>query len=424
MMQPTSNPISATRHLAGFLSSLILLAACGHLVEPNIPEATWIDLFDGDSLNGWTQVNGKAPYEIVDGSIRGTNVLDTPNSFLATDTQYSDFVLEFESRSVGDANSGVQFRTELAPGTWSGLVGYQLDIDPTERRWTGGIYHEGVHVWRHAMARNAGCQAAYQHGAWNEYRIEAVGQVMATWVNGVPCAHMVSDHHAIGLLALQVHSIGQEASYLGSFTEWRRLRLLEDPGPQDVWLERRSGLVEGWLPNEISEIEAEKGWRSFDLADDAATINAPTGSFEAVIDVQVGEAAEGQLVYALADDVVPCLGAYKILDDSAFVETRPETDQMGSVAGKRAAKNLSEPGRPKRFYPDDGWNRVRLIATADRIEHWLNGVKVIEYIRCDPALTTRGDGAEPSHTRRTTIELVTESGRISTRSAKIRVLSD
>ena len=410
--------------IIGLLGLMTMLVGCNHMTKVEPSQDAWLELFDGESLTGWTQVNGSAPYEIVDGAIRGTNVLDTPNSFLATNEAYSDFVLEFESRSIGAANSGVQFRTELAPGTWSGLVGYQLDIDPTERRWTGGIYHEGVHVWRHSMARNADCQSAYHHGEWNRYRIEAVGTVLATWVNGIPCAHIVGDHHDRGLIALQVHSIGREATYLGSYTEWRGVRLLEDPTPRSLWLERRSDLVEGWLANEISDVETGKGGHAVDTSSETTEFELPDEAFEFVIDMQVGHAAEGHLAYTLSGINETCVGAYKILDDSSHEGSDSELDLMGSFPGKIAAKNLSEPGRPKRFYPDGKWNRVRLIATADKVEHWLNSVKVVEYARCALDLPTIGPLENEMRSGSNRLKLVTESGRITPRNAKVRAILD
>ena len=368
------------------LTSLLLLSACAvsDAVAPAAPE--WTDLFDGATLEGWEQVNGKAPYDVRDGVIRGTNVLDTPNSFLATTATYADFVLEFESRSEGDANSGVQFRTDLAPGTWSGVVGYQLDIDPSARRWTGGIYHEGVHVWRHTMARNKACQNAYKHGEWNRYRIEAVGNVMATWVNGVACAHMAGAHHSNGMIALQVHSIGQEESYLGSFTEWRNLRVLENPSSDALWSAQRSAQVEGWLVGALSSVEREAGWETMRVDAQSETIELPQGGFELVFDVQLSEAAEAQLGYDLSIGRTRCAAKYQIVDDAALAGSRAETESMGSLTGAMAAKNLSEPDRSKRFNSDGKWNRVRLRSDGARIEHWLNGVKVVDYAFCDPEL--------------------------------------
>ena len=56
----------------------------------------WINLFNGKDLSGWKQLNGKAKYEVVDGVIVGTTVAGTPNSFLCTEKNYTDFVFEVE----------------------------------------------------------------------------------------------------------------------------------------------------------------------------------------------------------------------------------------------------------------------------------------------------------------------------------------
>ena len=390
----------------------IILIGCKHQVEVGEVDTRWMDLIDSDTLDGWTQVNGDAPYEIADGIIRGTNVLESPNSFLASDKTFSDFILEFESRSMGDANSGVQFRTDLAPGTWSGVVGYQLDIDPSERRWTGGIYHEGVHVWRHAMARNPECQAAYQHEAWNTYRIEASGSVIATWVNGVPCAHMVGEHHADGFIALQVHAIGEEKS-LGSFTEWRDMRILNAPKETDFWTPKRADLIEGWLPDQVSALEMKNGWTSVDFSTGSAALEVGSAAFEVVLDVQMDDAANGHLDYAFGGPDSDCSGRYQIRNDVALGDEDIKSNLMGSLPDTIEATNLSEPGRPKRVYSDDRWNRIRLVVTEDRVEHWLNSVKVVDYAKCAQA-----DGG--SDAAKLELNMTTQAGQILSRNMKLK----
>lgn len=397
----------------GAMACTIVLTGCEHQMEAGEVDPRWMDLIDGDTLEGWTQVNGDAPYEIADGTIRGTNVLESPNSFLASDETFSDFILEFESRSIGDANSGVQFRTDLAPGTWSGVVGYQLDIDPSERRWTGGIYHEGVHVWRHAMARNPECQAAYQHEAWNTYRIEASGSVIATWVNGVPCAHMVGEHHTAGFIALQVHAIGQEEKYLGSFTEWRDMRILKAPNETDFWTSKRAGLIEGWLPEEVSALETKNGWTSVDFSTGAAALEIGSEAFEVVLDVQMDDAANGHLDYAFGGPDSDCSGRYQIRNDVALGDEDIKSNLMGSLPDTIEATNLSEPGRPKRVYSDDRWNRVRIVVTEDRIEHWLNSVKVVDYAKCAQA----NGGSDASKLE---LKMTTQAGQIISRNMKLK----
>ncbi len=397
----------------GVLACATLLAGCEHQVKAPQAESRWIDLIEGEALEGWTRVNGNAPYEIVDGTIRGTNVLESPNSFLASDETFSDFILEFESRSIGEANSGVQFRTELAPGTWSGVVGYQLDIDPSERQWTGGIYHEGVHVWRHAMARNPECQAAYEHEAWNTYRIEANGSVIATWVNGVPCAHMVGEHHTDGFIALQVHAIGQEEKYLGSFTEWRNMRILKTPTQSDFWTSKRADLIEGWLPEKVSALEMKNGWTSVDFSSGTAVLEINSGTFEVVLDVQMDDAANGHLDYAFGGPESECTGRYQIRNDVSLEDQDTKSNLMGSLPDAIEATNLSEPGRPKRIYSDNRWNRIRLVVTQGRVQHWLNSVKVVEYSNC-------GDAEAGFMANTLRLDLVTNDGNINTRNFKLK----
>ena len=106
--------------------------------------ATWKNLFNGKDLTGWKQLNGKARYTVRNGTIVGTTVFGEPNSFLATDLDYGDFILELEFRVDSTMNSGVQFRSESKPEYKNGRVhGYQYEIDPSKRGWTGGIYDEG-----------------------------------------------------------------------------------------------------------------------------------------------------------------------------------------------------------------------------------------------------------------------------------------
>src|SRR5690349_20715157 len=127
--------------VAWIVSIQLLGAAAAHAAD-----AEWQQLFEGKTLNGWHPVNGSAPYEVVDGEIVGTTVAGSPNSFLATEKSYGDFVLEFEvKQTVGPTNSGMQLRGQSKPEVMQGRVhGPQLEIDPSDRQWTGGIYDEAA----------------------------------------------------------------------------------------------------------------------------------------------------------------------------------------------------------------------------------------------------------------------------------------
>src|SRR6185503_19504954 len=58
----------------------------------------WEPLFNGKDLTGWKVVNGTAPYKVIDDAIVGFTIVGSPNSFLATEKTYGDFILEMEIR--------------------------------------------------------------------------------------------------------------------------------------------------------------------------------------------------------------------------------------------------------------------------------------------------------------------------------------
>lgn len=165
-----------------------------------------IHLFDGASLDGWTRVGGGATYRVEDGCIVG-EVGPGPNTFLRTNAGYADFDLTLEVRLDVPGNSGVQFRSHQKNGTGQ-VYGYQCEIDPSPRAWSGGLYDEGRRGWLVPLDRDehAAARAAFRVHDWNTYRIRAVGPRIQTWVNGVPCVDVEDDADAWGFIALQVHS--------------------------------------------------------------------------------------------------------------------------------------------------------------------------------------------------------------------------
>ena len=89
------------------LLAILLLIATGLFAQEK-----WEPLFNGKNLNGWKKVNGKAEYKIVDGAIVGISKMNTPNTFLATNKNYDNFILEFDFKVDDGLNSGVQFRSQ------------------------------------------------------------------------------------------------------------------------------------------------------------------------------------------------------------------------------------------------------------------------------------------------------------------------
>ncbi|MBU6180677.1 MAG: DUF1080 domain-containing protein, partial [Verrucomicrobia bacterium] len=100
-----------------------LVAACLALVPSHAAEpAAWVDLFNGKNLDGWIQRGGEAKYTVEDGVIVGTTVPKTPNSFLCTDKNYANFILEVEFKVDPTLNCGVQIRSNSLPDYKKGQV--------------------------------------------------------------------------------------------------------------------------------------------------------------------------------------------------------------------------------------------------------------------------------------------------------------
>ncbi len=186
--------------------------------------AQWEILFDGKTLNGWIQRNGQAKFEVKDGAIVGTTVVGEPNSFLCTKKNYANFILELEFWVDDELNSGVQIRSLSSPDYMNGRVhGYQVEIDPSPRAWTAGIYDEAGRGWLYDMRLNEAARKAFKHGTWNHLHIEAIGHHIRTWINGVPAANLIDDAIAEGFIGLQVH----QHSKAGLQVRWRNIRILD-----------------------------------------------------------------------------------------------------------------------------------------------------------------------------------------------------
>ncbi|MBX3443912.1 MAG: DUF1080 domain-containing protein [Planctomyces sp.] len=205
-------------------------------------EPVFQPLFDGQTLTGWTQRGGQAKYSVEDGAIVGRSVPNTPNSFLCTERDYGNFELLLEFQVDPALNSGVQIRSEHFDEPQTITVpdnggektltiparrvhGYQVEIDPSERAWTGGIYDESRRGWLNDLKNNEPARQAFRQNEWNTLRIVAKGDSIRTWLNDVPAADLTDGLTAKGFIALQVHGVGDRAEPLT--VRWRNLRIRE-----------------------------------------------------------------------------------------------------------------------------------------------------------------------------------------------------
>ncbi len=208
-------------------------------------EGGWVSLFDGKTLKGWSVHSGFAKYAAEEGTIVGTAVKGSPNSFLCTDKEYGDFVLEFEVKVDPAMNSGVQFRSHIAkeemtfifqdakgqprPNTIpkDRVYGYQVEIATAKAGTSGGVYDEARRAFFIASIRdNAAAAAAFKENEWNKYRIECKGNSMKTWINDVPCVSYKDSLDAKGIIGLQVHQVSAK-DFQPYQVRWRNIRIKE-----------------------------------------------------------------------------------------------------------------------------------------------------------------------------------------------------
>jgi hypothetical protein len=197
-------------------------------ILPAMAEGEWIELFDGKTLQGWTQRDGNAKYEVRDGAIVGTSVLGTPNSFLCADQRFGDFELTFEV-NCGNINSGVQIRSQEKNKKGADrLNGPQVEIEPSPGQ-SGFIYGEAYSGWRSPEPKSkdeaVNQHSHYKNGEWNQYRILAQGPRIQTWINGVQVADLNDPEsyklYPEGFIGLQVHSHNVADVEI----KWRNIRI-------------------------------------------------------------------------------------------------------------------------------------------------------------------------------------------------------
>ena len=411
-----------------FLSLLLIFtifSANTFAQKENHTDARWINLFDGKTLKGFKQLGGKALYEAKNGEIVGTTVKDTPNSFLATEKEFGDFILELDLKLDEPMNGGVQFRSLSKPDYQNGRVhGYQMEIDPTERAWSGGIYDEGRRDWLYIPNINPEGKKAFKMNQWNKYRIEAIGSTIRTWINDIPTANLIDDMTAKGFIALQVHSIYGTMKE-GMKIRWKNIRIQTEnlkPRPTD------NCPVVNLVLNNLSEQEKAQGfkmlfngkdftgWRAVhgtempkqhwavvngiinvspsdgsETGNDIVT-DEQFGAFEMTFEFKLSEGANSGVKYfvneAFDSNGKSGIGLeYQVLDD----EKHPDA-KLGAAGNRTLAsvydlipsyKIDKDLKMDKRFIKKIGeWNQGRIIVMPNNIvQHWLNGFKVLEYER-------------------------------------------
>ncbi len=453
------------RFLLPVFSAILLIITTAHGQS-----GPWVKLFDGQSLTGWKQVAGKARFEVYRGSIMGTSVPNSPNSFLATDKEYGDFELDMDVYMDDTTfNSGVQFRSHFDQTANNGagkVYGYQYELDPSSRRWTAGIYDEGRRDWLYPLSLNPKAQPAFKLKEPNKIRIECIGNETRTWINNVPAAYLVDMLDYNGFIALQVHAVARP-EMAGQHVYFNNIRIrsitkFTQDFPPGIY-------VMNTIPNQLTDYELKNGWK---LLFDGVSSNGWRGAYKDSFPSRVWEVEDGNLTVhssggnesANGGDIVT-LDQYKAFDLSfdfklttgansgvkyfvtlkeknegsaigleyQVLDDKNHPDAKLGIAGDRTLASLYDlipAAKQERFVHAVGqWNTGRIIVYPNNhVEHYLNGIKVLEYERGSPEFRSLvavskfkiwpGFGEAPEGH----ILLQEHGSEVSYRSIKIRVL--
>ncbi|MDR1671166.1 MAG: DUF1080 domain-containing protein [Alistipes sp.] len=384
----------------------------------------WMPLYNGKNLKGWKKIGGKTEFRAEGDAIVGVSKTGEPNVFLTTEKRYGDFILEFEYMADDGLNSGVQFRSQSKKDYENGRVhGYQYEIDTAPRAWSAGIYDEATpRLWLYPLTYNQPARAAYKAGEWNRARIEAVGNTLRTWLNGVECASIVDDAYAEGFIGLQIHNIGRNTALEGKTVKWRGLRICTTDVARHATPENRDVHQLNLIANTLSPRETEEGWRllwdgattdgwrgakldgfpakGWTIAGNSLNVDPSDGgestnggdiitvdtyqNFILKVDFRITEGANSGIKYFVQPDLNRGEGSaigceFQILDDARHPDAKlgvKGNRTLGSLYDLIAPRDIAEAYlRPSTF------NTAMIVVRGKVVEHWLNGVKIVEYER-------------------------------------------
>jgi hypothetical protein len=422
------------------LTTLTVVAICS--TTSAFAQGGWTSLYNGKNLDGWEEHSGKAKYTVEDGTLTGASVAGSGNSFLCTKQTFENFELELEFKCDPHLNSGVHIRSEVSPAATTAVIdgktfkfaadrvhGYQCEIDMDAARgrmWTGGIYDEARRGWLFPTGGEKSAQAqafslqgrtVSKNGEWNKLRIVCDGPTIKTWLNGEPRATITDSATVRGIIALQVHGVGNDEKKSGMKVAFRNIRVRELPNsPTSAVTATMPPLTDGW--QWLWDGKTSDGWRS------ARSDNFPTKGWtmkDGVLSV-VGNNGEesgggGDIItrkrysnFELEADFKYTPGA----NSGIKIFTQPGLSAIDKVTGKPTAvgsaiglefqildddlhpdaklgKNgnrrlgslydLIPAPKDKASKPVGEWNHTRIVSRGKHVEFYLNGTKTLEFDR-------------------------------------------
>ena len=412
-------------------------------INSSYSQSDWVELFNGKNLDGWEIKQGKANFEILpNGVIQGTSILNSPSTYLCSKSYFDDFILEFEVNVSTGLNSGVQFRSLINTNNpTKSVYGYQIELEAnkSDRLWSGGIYDQSRRdFFLYPLADDHKGRGMFKNDSWNKIRVEAVGSVIRTWVNGTQCANLIDDATKKGFIALQIHSINNKSNN-GKKVKWRNMRILTENIKKNRWPLESYAPEINYIDNYLTRNQISSGWKflwdgktfegwrgafldkfpenGWKIENGILSVESSSGlesrnggdiitldkyeNFELEIDFKITKGANSGIKYfvdtSLNKGSESAIGLeYQILDNKSHPDGSQRfkvlelkngkwVDFKEGVKKNRGVSSLydlieAEQVQWKSVVPNT-WHRAKIISFNGHVEHWLDNVKVLEYNR-------------------------------------------
>jgi hypothetical protein len=215
----------------------------------------WKDLFDGKTLKGWEVINqdlknpdAKPDFYVENKMIICNTKLHIESEYLVTEKSYANFMIEYDVKTDTSLNSGLQCRSHVwerdttiiqmasdnkgkthqikSPRKKGEVWGYQIELDPSSRAWSGGLYEQGNRGWIVSLVNNEAARKAFKLTDWNHFKVVMNGNRIQTWVNGVLAVDTTDDMSASGFIGLQIHRADKEWQK-DKKTMWKNIKIME-----------------------------------------------------------------------------------------------------------------------------------------------------------------------------------------------------
>jgi hypothetical protein len=162
-------------------------------------------------------------------------------------------------------------------------------------------------------------------------------------------------------------------------------RLLFDGQTTDGWRSARGGgfPAVGWAVKDGTITVTETGGEEAGNGGDIVTTRT-YGNFELSVDFKTSPGANSGIMYFVDLDLMPWHNGhgspvgfeYQVLDDALHPDARRGKNGDRTVA---SLYDMIPAAADKPIKPVGEWNTARIVVRGKHGEHWLNGVKVLEY---------------------------------------------